>query len=104
MEFCCSVCEYTSDKRRHVQRHIDKKNPCGLGIREIIEIPIKIKCSSCNKNFSTRETLKDHIRNKSCKYDEDINSIKKDFNTTKELIKKQQAQLDAFKLWISSVQ
>lgn len=65
MEFGCSVCEYTSQKKSNVIRHINKKKTCGLGIKEIIEIPIDIKCEFCNKTFSTKQNLNDHIK-KTC--------------------------------------
>ncbi len=71
MEFACSVCQYTSDHRRHVIRHIIKKKNCGSGIREVIEIPIEIKCDFCNKTFSTRETMKEHIK-KTCKHKDSV--------------------------------
>lgn len=70
MEFVCSVCQYTSDHKRHVIRHISKKKSCGSGIREVIEIPIDVKCEFCEKSFATRETMKEHIR-KSCKNKDD---------------------------------
>jgi cell division protein FtsB len=66
MEFTCSVCEYTSCIKRDVSRHINKKNTCGSGIKTIIEIPIDIICQFCNKKFSTKSNLHDHIKN-NCK-------------------------------------
>jgi hypothetical protein len=65
-EFGCSVCEYTSYIKRDVVRHINKKKSCGPGIKEIIEIPVDIKCEWCNKKFSTRCNLREHEK-KSCK-------------------------------------
>jgi hypothetical protein len=65
-EFACSVCQYTSTKRDHVERHVNKKKSCGPGIKEIIEIPIEINCEFCGKNFSTQKTLIFHLK-KTCK-------------------------------------
>jgi hypothetical protein len=81
MEFGCSICEYTSFVKRDVQRHINRKKSCGIGIKTIIEIPIEIKCEHCNKCFSTKANLKDHMDN-NCKY---IKSSKKELKELKEL-------------------
>ena len=66
MEFACSVCQYTSSKKENVLRHINKKKGCGSGIREIVEIPIEIKCEFCNKHFATVTSLTRHQKD-SCK-------------------------------------
>jgi len=66
MEFACSVCHYTSSKKEHIVRHIQKKKSCGTGNKEIIEIPTEIVCEYCNKNFSTSTSLKLHQKN-NCK-------------------------------------
>jgi len=70
MEFGCSVCEYTSNKKENIVKHFNKKKSCGVGAKEIIEIPIDITCEYCNKNFSTNKTLKFHITT-SCKRKDD---------------------------------
>jgi hypothetical protein len=70
MEYSCSVCQYTSDQRRNVIRHINRKTSCGSGRREMIEIPIDIKCEFCGKSFSTKESMNQHIR-KTCKHKDD---------------------------------
>jgi len=67
LKFGCSLCEYTSYKKSHVVRHINKKKSCGQGIKEIVEIPVEIMCKFCNKNFSTKENLNDHTK-KNCKH------------------------------------
>ena len=82
MEFACSVCQYTSSKKEHVVRHVSRKTPCGLGIKEIVEIPIEIKCEYCNKNFATYTSLKLHKKN-NCKQkdklkDEEIRKLKEE--------------------------
>jgi hypothetical protein len=65
-EFACSVCQYTSYIKTDVVRHINRKRSCGEGVKEIIEIPIEITCEYCNKGFSTKAHLTDHIK-KYCK-------------------------------------
>src|SRR6185369_3536358 len=66
MEFACSVCNYTSKQKEHVLDHIKRKRSCGPGVKEVIEIPVEIKCEFCNKNFATTRTLERHMKN-SCK-------------------------------------
>ena len=56
-EFGCSVCGYVSSKKQNIIKHFNRKNSCGDGIREILIIPIEIKCKFCNKNFSTKQNL-----------------------------------------------
>ncbi len=63
MEFGCSVCEYTSPKKENITRHINKLKICGIGIREIVEIPIEIVCECCSKKFSTSTSLLKHSKN-----------------------------------------
>jgi hypothetical protein len=80
MEFGCSVCEYTSFKKDNVIKHINRRKSCGSGIKEIIEIPIEIKCDFCNKNFSNMSNCKAHKKN-NCKEkdrikDEEIRRLK----------------------------
>jgi ElaB/YqjD/DUF883 family membrane-anchored ribosome-binding protein len=70
-EYSCSVCKYTSEIKENVTRHINKKKTCGFGSKEIIEIPIEIKCEFCNKNFSSPISLNYHIK-KTCKYKDDV--------------------------------
>jgi len=86
MEFGCSICGYVSKQKEHVIKHINKKKSCGSGAKEIIEIPIDIKCQYCNKTFSTKRIMERHIK-KTCKNKEDIllNEINKLKNEIKEL-------------------
>ena len=51
MEFSCSECNYTSDCKRNLKRHISRKNKCSENVNvHIIEIPIEIIYEFCNKN------------------------------------------------------
>jgi hypothetical protein len=60
MEFACSICEYTSERKEHIKKHINNKTKCGEGTPEIIEIQVEIICEHCNKSFKTRPNLKKH--------------------------------------------
>jgi hypothetical protein len=44
MEFACSICTYSTDKKANIVRHINNKTKCGNGngTPEIIEIPVDI--------------------------------------------------------------
>jgi hypothetical protein len=48
MEFSCSKCDYSSDVRENVVRHINKKVKCGVN-PEIIKNNIDIYCEFCKK-------------------------------------------------------
>ena len=60
-----SLCNYTSYLKVNVQKHINKQTKCGEGIAEILEIPVEITCEYCSKEFSTKPSLKRHL--KTCK-------------------------------------
>lgn len=62
MEFKCSVCDYSSALKTNVIRHINKKKKCGDN-PDLIEVPIEIKCSGCDKKYSSFESLKRHAKN-----------------------------------------
>jgi len=79
-EFACSICQYTSCKKDNVIRHIQKKKSCGVGIKEIIEIPIHIACEFCNKNFLTKQNLQIHFK-KYCRFKKYIANSKNIANT-----------------------
>jgi hypothetical protein len=71
MEFGCSVCQYTSKKKTNVTRHINKKQSCGTGIKEVIEIPIEIICEYCDNKFTIQGNLLRHQKD-NCKSKVDI--------------------------------
>ena len=71
MEFGCSLCGYTSFRKNDVIKHFSRKKSCGSGIKEIIEIPIKLECKYCHKDFSSFTSLTFHTKN-NCKYKNSI--------------------------------
>jgi hypothetical protein len=89
MEFGCSVCEYTSYKKQHVINHINRKRSCGPGIKEVIEIPVEIKCQYCDKHFSTKQHLDVHIK-KTCKNRD--SAMQKEIDDLKHTVKQLQKE------------
>jgi hypothetical protein len=92
MEYGCSICEYTSSRKNDVIKHFSRKKSCGSGVKEIIEIPVEIKCEHCDKNFSCSISLNTHQKNY-CKKkdkikDEEIRKLKEQVKILKELEKK----------------
>jgi hypothetical protein len=61
-EFACSGCDYISNNKTNVERHINRKISCGPGKKEIIEIPKDIICKYCDKKYATVTSLKNHMR------------------------------------------
>lgn len=84
MEFKCSICNYTSQFKTTIERHITKQKKCGEN-PSIIEVPIEIKCEFCNKLYKTRENLVQHL--KICKVK------KSNVELELELVKKELADL-----------
>jgi len=78
-EFQCSICLYTSDRKEHIQKHINNKNKCGEGIPVILEISIEVICDYCNKTFTTRPNLKKHLKKckiKKAEIEEELQKLK----------------------------
>lgn len=68
-EFKCSYCDYTSYKKSHIVQHINKQNKCKDEKLYVIKIDIDIICEYCNKNFTTKPSMKRHL--KTCKIKKD---------------------------------
>jgi len=62
-KYKCSLCDYVSDIKKSIEKHINNKTLCGEGVAEILEIPTEIKCDHCNKEFATRPNLTRHLKN-----------------------------------------
>jgi hypothetical protein len=61
----CSVCDYESDKKYNVEKHINKKLSCGEGVKTIIENKVNYLCEYCNKKSTNKSNLSRHL--KTCK-------------------------------------
>ena len=56
--FSCSECGYENSQKYTVQRHINKK--CNSA--KVEEISVEIRCEYCNKEYTTRSSLKRHMK------------------------------------------
>jgi uncharacterized Zn-finger protein len=61
----CSICDYESDKKYNVEKHINKKISCGEGVKTIIEGKINYLCEYCKKKSTNKSNLTRHL--KTCK-------------------------------------
>lgn len=97
----CKRCKYKTNRKNNMKIHLERENKCPRNIESykftdeeiynlsltIIKNDIKDKCndlicSSCNKYFSRKDNLNNHIK-KYCKFkcNKDINDIVTDKNT-----------------------
>jgi hypothetical protein len=88
-EYQCSICKYTSFKKYHLERHLEKQIKCGDGIPKIIDIPIEFACEYCKKIYKTNPSMKRHL--KTCKVKK-VN-IEKELALEKEQVKKLKGEL-----------
>jgi hypothetical protein len=61
MKFKCSHCEYLSNDKLSMTRHINRKVKCTSEIPEIIELLVVFECNHCKKNFTLEKNLKRHL-------------------------------------------
>lgn len=76
-EYKCSSCEYVSDLKRNVLRHISNTRSCDSDTKKVVEIVSEISCEYCNKVFASRPNLTKHLKN-SCKNKNNANNNAKD--------------------------
>jgi hypothetical protein len=93
MKFSCSLCNYSSDVKSNVIRHITKKSKCSPGNAEIIELKVDIRCEFCDKLFTTKSHLIQHL--KVCKVKK-IN-LEKEVKIKDEKIKELEKEVDVLK-------
>jgi hypothetical protein len=62
MKFKCSLCDYSSNVKKSVDRHINKKIKCGEGEASIIELSVDIYCEFCKKSITTVPNLEKHLK------------------------------------------
>jgi hypothetical protein len=60
MEFKCSGCNYLSDLKNNVKRHILTKQECKKS--NIVIIELDIICDYCKKSFATKPNLNKHLK------------------------------------------
>lgn len=82
-KYKCSSCEYISDLKLNVTRHIASIKSCGTGEKKIIEIVSEIVCEYCDKKFTSRPNLTKHLKN-SCKK---MNDMKNDMEEEIRILK-----------------
>lgn len=61
MEFKCSICDFTSQQKACVQRHINRKNKCGDN-PYVITIDGNVTCEYCNLVCKTRYIVNNHYK------------------------------------------
>jgi hypothetical protein len=83
MEYKCSECDYTSEFRMNLERHINKKKKCGED-PQIIEVEGSVVCEYCEKTYKNKENLLKHL--KGCKVkinEEELVRVKKELEELK---------------------
>ncbi len=60
MKYSCSLCSYSSPRKRDIIRHFDRKVSCGVGEKELVENGLTFKCEYCDKIFSTGAIMSRH--------------------------------------------
>ena len=58
----CSACNYTSEFKSNVVKHINKAKKCSNSELEVLSIETDIICSHCNKSFSDVNSRNRHLK------------------------------------------
>ncbi len=70
MKYKCSRCEYNSENRTTVKRHIEKTSDCSVVVndvvKQLVQIEFNILCKHCGKSFHNNSNLGRHQKS-SCK-------------------------------------
>jgi len=83
----CSACNFTSDYKCNVIKHISKQKKCSAEKLKIILIESTIECSICSNIFSDKNSLNRHFKKCKIQY-EDNKKIKELENKVTELSSK----------------
>ncbi len=62
MKFKCSQCEYYSDVKQNITKHINRKTKCSEMVAEITELKVNICCEFCKKSITTNPNLVKHLK------------------------------------------
>jgi hypothetical protein len=76
MPYKCSLCDYTSNYKKDILKHFNKKKRCSdeEDILEVIEIQSNIICKICSKKLANNSSLARHLE--ACKRKQDNKKIK----------------------------
>ncbi len=93
MEFSCSICNYSSDVKKNVTRHLSRKNKCGEqnDIYVLIETNVEYICEYCKKAFTLKKNLTRHLticKTKKTNLEEENKKLKEELAIAKALAKK----------------
>jgi hypothetical protein len=61
MKFKCSQCNYHSDVKQHIIKHVNRKIKCSNEEAKIIELSANIYCEYCEKSITTKQNLIKHL-------------------------------------------
>ncbi len=93
MEFKCSLCEYISNKKYNIEKHI--KNKCINGIVNIINSKFPNNCELCKKEFTTKPILTRHL--KTCKVKKTNSDTDKELKIILEKVKELEKENEILK-------
>lgn len=68
----CSACDFKSDYRSNVAKHLNKVKKCSTNKLEIIDLNVKMICEHCNKVLSDKNSKTRHLKNCKIKQIEEL--------------------------------